>query len=49
MQSFVVADARAFQAALPEVPIGLLDVGRPTEAELLGIITDFPQSLTGRG
>lgn len=35
VQSFVVADARAFQAALPEVPIGLLDADRPTEAELL--------------
>ncbi|TDD68001.1 hydrolase [Jiangella aurantiaca] len=39
VQSFEVADAQAFHTALPEVPIGLLDADRPTEAELLELST----------
>ncbi|MEU5881083.1 glycerophosphodiester phosphodiesterase family protein [Spirillospora sp. NPDC047279] len=37
VQSFVVGDARRFKGLMPEVPIGLLDADRPTEAELVAL------------
>lgn len=39
VQSFNVADAKAFHARLPEVPVGLLHASRPTEAELVELST----------
>ncbi|MEV5827694.1 glycerophosphodiester phosphodiesterase family protein [Spirillospora sp. NPDC052242] len=37
VQSFVVEDARRFNELLPEVPIGVLDAERPTDAELVAL------------
>ncbi|MFC7624138.1 glycerophosphodiester phosphodiesterase [Microlunatus sp. GCM10028923] len=39
VQSFSVADGKAFHARLPEVPVGLLHASRPTEAELVELST----------
>jgi len=35
VQSFEVDDAKDFHQRQPEIPIGLLDADRPTEAELV--------------
>lgn len=37
VQSFVVQDARRFSELLPEVPVGVLDADRPTDAELVAL------------
>ena len=39
MQSFETEDAKAFHQKLPQIPIGLLDANRPTEAELVELST----------
>lgn len=39
VQSFLVEDARRFAQLRPEVPVGLLDADRPTEAELVALGT----------
>lgn len=39
VQSFKVDDARAFHAQLPDVPVGILDANRPTDAELVALST----------
>ncbi|WP_020579656.1 glycerophosphodiester phosphodiesterase [Actinopolymorpha alba] len=37
VQSFKVDDAKAFHAQLPDVPIGILNANRPTDAELVAL------------
>ncbi|GAB3562180.1 glycerophosphodiester phosphodiesterase family protein [Amycolatopsis endophytica] len=39
VQSFVVEDAKTFHSLLPEVPIGVLDAERPSDAELTELST----------
>lgn len=39
VQSFEAVDAKAFKDALPEVPVGLLDAERPSDAELVELST----------
>ncbi|PSL05863.1 glycerophosphoryl diester phosphodiesterase [Haloactinopolyspora alba] len=39
VQSFAPGDAREFHDALPDVPVGVLDAERPTEAELTELST----------
>lgn len=39
VQSFEIDDAKAFHAAMPDVPIGKLDGQRPTDAELVELST----------
>lgn len=37
VQSFEVDDAKAFKTLAPEIPVGVLDAERPTEAELVAL------------
>lgn len=39
VQSFELDDARGFKDLMPEVPVGVLDADRPTDAELVALST----------